>query len=126
RRNNQERDLLSKTLCDGDSLSEEHLFVLAEALIFGAQVLWPARAHHANAHDDYVAIFGLCSAEHPFERDRVCSVAHGHHHAAWPQGHRFAIDIVLMLELEVILHLPSCEGMLSQVRAFRDCEEHEE
>ncbi len=62
----------------------------------------------------------LVRASVHFKRERIGGVAHRHHDAAGPDGHRLAADRVLVLQLEVILHLPRGQGVLAQVLALGD------
>ena len=47
----------------------------------------------------------LVRVQHPLESHRIVGVAHGDNDAAGADGHRFAVDGVLVLELEMVLHL---------------------
>jgi hypothetical protein len=113
--NHQQRDFLAEALGNGDSLGKDHLLVFAEALFLGAEILRSAHAHHAHADDHHVLLFGAGAGERPLEREGVGGVAHGDHDAAGADGRRLAADGVLVLQLEVVLHLPRGDGMLAQV-----------
>jgi hypothetical protein len=106
---------LPKALGHRDGLGKEHLLVFAKALLLGAQVFGTPDAHHAHADDHHVPVIGVGSPQNPLQRQRVGHVAHGHHDAAGADLRRLAAHRVLVLELEVVLHLPGGQGMLAQV-----------
>src|SRR6266567_2924159 len=66
------------------------------------------------------------ASERPFQRKGIGGVAHGDHNAAGANVQRLPADGVLVLELEVVLHLPRGQGVLLLVLALGDGEDDEE
>ena len=100
--------------------------MLAEALLLGAQVLRSAHAHHAHADHNHIAFVGVVARERPLQRERIVGIAHGDHDAARAQGRRLAAHRVLVLELEVIFHLPRSELVQAKIAALGDGKDDEE
>jgi hypothetical protein len=111
--NHEQRDFLAEALGNGDGLGEDHLLVLAEALVFGAL------RYSGPPAPIMRTLMTTTSCSSVLVRERVHlsakgldGVAHGDHDAAGADGRRLAADGVLVLELEVVLHLPRGDGVL--------------
>ena len=100
--------------------------MFAEGLLLGRKKFRAAHAHDAHAQHHHILLFGAGAREHPLQRQRMFQIAHGHHDAAGANIHRFAIDGVLVLQLEVILHLPGGQRMSAQVHPLADGEDEKE
>ena len=63
--NDEQRDFLAEAFGDGDGLGEDHLLVLGEDLVFGAEIFGSAGAHHADGEDDYILLVGVWCGRAP-------------------------------------------------------------
>jgi len=100
--------------------------MFAEALLYGAEILWSTHAHHAHIDNHHVLIFSAGVRERPLERKRVSGVVHGYHDATGRIAADSRLNRVLVLQLEEILHLVCSQGMFAQVSALGDRKDNEE
>src|SRR6266567_554152 len=100
--------------------------MLAKALLLGTQKVRTSGAHNTNAEHNNVLVIGTRASQRPLQRKWISGITHRHHHAARADRYRFAADCVLVLQLEVILHLPRGQGMLLKVLPLRDSEDDKE
>ena len=122
----EQGDGFSEALGYGDGLGEEHLLVLGEGLLVWGEEFGAAYGHDASIEYDYVLLVAGIAGEGPLEREGVGGVAHGDHDAAGTDANGSTADLVLMLELEVVLHLALGLGVFAHVGALREGEDDEE
>ena len=92
----------------------------------GSKVLGSAGADHAGGEGDHVLLVGVGTGERPFEGEGPIGVIDGDEHATAFDLQAFAADVALVLELEVLFHLPGGKLLALGVQVFRDGEDGEE